>query len=101
MPQTHRFQAGVHTADSVSEQARPQCASALQMLVFQLEGQMPGPEQEGTDTKGPRCRLGMQAPGPWGGSPQAGASKKPPQRWEDLITLDLVGDEGFEEAERE
>lgn len=75
--------------------------SALQLLIFQLEGQVPGPEQEGADTEGPRCRLGMQVPGPWGGTPWAGASEKPPQRWEEPITLDLVGDKGFEEVERE
>ena len=67
---------------------------------------MPGPEQEGADTKGPQCRLGMQAPGPWGGTPRAGTSEKPPQRREDLIILDLVGardsrrQKGSDEEER-
>lgn len=62
---------------------------------------MPGLEQEGPDTEvhpeGSACKL--QDPGE-GNPAWARASEKPSWRRQDLITLDLEGEEELEEAER-
>lgn len=57
---------------------------------FQLRADARPRTGEGADTKGLQCRLGMQAPGPWGGTP-GWDMREASCRREDLISLDLVG----------